>query len=63
MVHSQVTKITWANSGIPLTASGVEFAPASGGTTRYTATARREVIVAAGAIQVGVSHSHPRHVP
>ncbi|KAF9463827.1 glucose oxidase [Collybia nuda] len=46
-----VTKITWANSGIPLTASGVEFAPASGGTTRYTAKARREVIVAAGAIQ------------
>ena len=37
---------------MPLTASGIEFAPASGGSTRYTAFARREVIVAAGAIQV-----------
>lgn len=32
-------------------ASGVQFGPASGGSTRYSATARREVIIAAGAIQ------------
>ena len=51
-VPLQVTKINWANTRIPLTASGVEFAPASGGSTRYKATARREVILAAGAIQV-----------
>lgn len=46
-----VTKINWGNTTIPITAAGVEFAPASGGSTRYTANARREVIVAAGAIQ------------
>ncbi|GLB41356.1 putative GMC oxidoreductase family protein [Lyophyllum shimeji] len=46
----QVTKINWSGSSLPLTATGVQFAPASGGSTRYTATARREVIVAAGAI-------------
>ncbi|KAJ3767556.1 alcohol oxidase [Lentinula raphanica] len=47
-----VTKINWSNSGsVPLTASGIEFAPSSGGSTRYTATALKEVIVAAGAIQ------------
>ncbi|KAK0203298.1 glucose oxidase [Desarmillaria ectypa] len=53
LTEHQVTKINWANAGsIPLTASGVEFAPASGGSARYTATANREVIVACGAIQV-----------
>ncbi|KAF8154930.1 hypothetical protein B0H34DRAFT_783908 [Crassisporium funariophilum] len=46
-----VTKINWNVGGIPLTASGIQFAPASGGSARYTASARREVIVAAGAIQ------------
>ncbi|TFK33762.1 hypothetical protein BDQ12DRAFT_766091 [Crucibulum laeve] len=46
-----VTKITWANSSIPLTASGVQFAPASNGSARYTAHARSEVIIAGGAIQ------------
>jgi len=51
LVTHLVTKIKWANSGIPLTASGVEFAPANGSSARYTATARREVIIAAGAIQ------------
>lgn len=35
-------------------ASGVQFGPASGGSTRYTANARREVIIAAGAIQTPV---------
>ncbi|KDR73255.1 hypothetical protein GALMADRAFT_228359 [Galerina marginata CBS 339.88] len=51
LVTHQVTRIIWKSGGIPLTASGVEFAPASGGSTRYTASARREVILAAGAIQ------------
>ena len=51
----KVTKINWKSGGIPLTASGVEFAPASSGSTRYTASARREVIIAAGAIQVKIS--------
>ncbi|KAG7096632.1 hypothetical protein E1B28_004049 [Marasmius oreades] len=47
----QVTKINWANPGsIPLKASGIQFAPASGGSTRYNAYARKEVIVAGGAI-------------
>lgn len=47
-----MTKINWANpTTIPLVASGVVFAPSSGGSTRYTVSARREVILAAGAIQ------------
>ncbi|KAJ7035136.1 alcohol oxidase [Mycena alexandri] len=47
-----VTKIQWSNPGsVPLTASGVEYAFWTNSTTRYTAHARREVIVAAGAIQ------------
>ncbi|KAF6752038.1 glucose oxidase [Ephemerocybe angulata] len=46
-----VTKINWSTSSVPHRASGVNFAPASGGSTRYTAFARREVILAAGAIQ------------
>ncbi|KAK1227943.1 hypothetical protein PQX77_009045 [Marasmius sp. AFHP31] len=51
LTRHQVTRINWANAGsLPLKASGIEFAPASGGNTRYTALARREVIVAAGAI-------------
>ncbi|KAF9528704.1 hypothetical protein CPB83DRAFT_308970 [Crepidotus variabilis] len=51
LVNHQVTKINWKAGSIPLTASGVEFAPSGGGSTRYTAFARREVIIAAGAIQ------------
>ncbi|KAJ7732667.1 hypothetical protein B0H16DRAFT_1381392 [Mycena metata] len=47
-----VTKIQWSNPGsVPLTASGVEYAYWTNSTTRYTAHARREVIIAAGAIQ------------
>lgn len=46
-----VTQITWNSTNVPLVASGVQFGPSSGGSTRYTAKARREVIVAAGAIQ------------
>ncbi|KAG5337117.1 hypothetical protein C0989_010724 [Termitomyces sp. Mn162] len=51
LTKHQVTKINWSGASIPLTASGVEFAPASGGSARYVAFARREVIIAAGAIQ------------
>ncbi|KAF8961146.1 hypothetical protein BDZ97DRAFT_1940106 [Flammula alnicola] len=51
LTTNMVTKINWNSGSIPLTASGVEFAPASGGSARYTASVRREVIVAAGAIQ------------
>lgn len=53
--HHQVTKINWQQGSTPLVASGIEFAPSSGGSTRYNAFARREVIVAAGAIQVSIS--------
>lgn len=51
LIGQQVTQITWSKTTVPLTASGVQFGPASGGSTRYTAKARREVIIAAGAIQ------------
>ncbi|KAF8054314.1 hypothetical protein FPV67DRAFT_1440316 [Lyophyllum atratum] len=51
LTKHQVTKINWSSgSTLPLTATGVEFAPTTGGATRYTAKARLEVIVAAGAI-------------
>ncbi|KAJ7030825.1 alcohol oxidase [Mycena alexandri] len=49
-----VTRILWANSTLPLVATGIEFAEytnTTNGTTRYTAYARKEVIVAAGALR------------
>ncbi|KAJ7113056.1 alcohol oxidase [Mycena epipterygia] len=49
-----VTKILWANTTLPLVASGIEFAEytnTTNGTTRYTVHARKEVIVAAGALR------------
>ncbi|KAF7338954.1 Glucose oxidase [Mycena venus] len=49
-----VTRIVWTGMKSPLVASGVEFATytnTTNGTTRFTAHARREVIVAAGAIR------------
>ncbi|KAI5832425.1 alcohol oxidase [Schizophyllum commune Tattone D] len=51
LTEHTATKITWSTTSTPATASGVEFAPTSGGDARYTATAKREVIVAGGAIQ------------
>ncbi|KAF9043199.1 glucose oxidase [Panaeolus papilionaceus] len=54
LTNHMVTKINWKAGSIPITASGVEFAPASGGSTRYTVSARREVILAAGAVQTPV---------
>lgn len=47
-----MTNISWADpTQLPLVASGVEFAPSGGGSWRHTVSARREVILAAGAIQ------------
>ncbi|KAJ6558835.1 glucose-methanol-choline oxidoreductase [Mycena vulgaris] len=56
-----VTKIMWANTTIPLVASGIEFANTNNtknGTTRYTAYARKEVIIAAGAIRTPAVLQH-----
>ncbi|KAG6849515.1 hypothetical protein H0H93_007818 [Arthromyces matolae] len=54
LTNHQATKLLFSGTSLPLTATGVEFA-ASGGTTntttRYRAFAKREVILAAGAIQ------------
>ncbi|CAK5284092.1 unnamed protein product [Mycena citricolor] len=50
-----VTKINWANPGsTPLKASGVEYAYWVNQPARYNVKARREVIIAAGAIQTPV---------
>jgi hypothetical protein len=47
----------WSNPGsIPLTASGVQYRFWENNTYRYFALARREVIIAAGAIQVKLLH-------
>ncbi|KAK7052557.1 glucose oxidase [Favolaschia claudopus] len=47
-----VTKVKWANPGsVPLKASGVEYVYWNANQYRYFANARREVIIAAGAIQ------------
>ncbi|KAF7364291.1 Glucose oxidase [Mycena sanguinolenta] len=54
LVQHLVTKIVWSQTTIPLVASGIEFATytnTTNGTTRYTAHARKEVILAAGAIR------------
>jgi hypothetical protein len=51
LVGQQVTKIIFNPSTVhPRVATGVQFGTPSG--TRYTAFARREVIVAAGSIGV-----------
>jgi choline dehydrogenase-like flavoprotein len=50
LVGHQVTKVNFASgSSLPRVATGVNFAKSAGGTT-YTATARKEVILAAGAL-------------
>ncbi|KAF9023612.1 hypothetical protein BDZ89DRAFT_1162684 [Hymenopellis radicata] len=46
----KVNKINFKSGSGPLTASGIEF-QRQGSTVKYTATANREVIIAAGAIQ------------
>jgi hypothetical protein len=53
----QVTKIVWVDTKLPLVATGIEFATytnTTNGTTRFTAHARKEVIVAAGALRVRI---------
>ncbi|KAI0032449.1 hypothetical protein K488DRAFT_70648 [Vararia minispora EC-137] len=50
LVNNQVTKIIFSGGPVPVTATGVSYR-ASSGAASYTAFARREVIVASGAIQ------------
>jgi hypothetical protein len=45
-----VSVLTWKNTTIPLVASGIIYVDKNG--VKFTANARREVIVAAGAIAV-----------
>jgi hypothetical protein len=53
LTSKQVTKIKWANPGsVPLKATGVEYVFWQKNQFKYFANARREVIIAAGAIQV-----------
>ncbi|TFL03641.1 hypothetical protein BDV98DRAFT_603041 [Pterulicium gracile] len=51
LVGHMVTKINFSGSQIPLVATGVEFGASSKTGPRYRAYARKEVILAAGAIQ------------
>lgn len=51
LVSHQVTKIDFSTGSAPLLASGVIFSPTGDAGTSYSAYARREVIVSAGAIQ------------
>jgi len=50
LVNHQVTKINWASGGTKKTAVGVNFKQADGTGQTYTVNARKEVILAAGAI-------------
>ncbi|KII83946.1 hypothetical protein PLICRDRAFT_46723 [Plicaturopsis crispa FD-325 SS-3] len=51
LVGHMVNKLTWSNGTGTLTASGIQFSPADTPGSTYTAEARKEVIIAAGAIQ------------
>ena len=50
-------------SSLPLVATGVEFGKSDGSGSRMTAFARKEVIIAAGAIQVRPLAFSPRTMP
>jgi len=50
LVNHQVTKINWASGGTKKTAVGVDFKQADNTGQTYTVNARKEVILAAGAI-------------
>lgn len=50
LVNHQVTKINWASGGTKKTAQGVDFKQADNTGQTYTVYARKEVILAAGAI-------------
>ena len=53
LYQSKVAKILWSQTTLPLVAPGVKFSPYTPGTTvRANAFARREVIIAIGAIKV-----------
>ncbi|KAI0638751.1 alcohol oxidase [Trametes polyzona] len=51
LTKHMATKILFNGNSAPFTASGVEFAAADGSGSRFKAFARKEVILAAGAIQ------------
>lgn len=50
LVNHQVTKINWASGGTKKTATGVNFKQADNTGQTFTVNARKEVILAAGAI-------------
>lgn len=47
----QVTKLLFSSTKVPVTVSGVQFKKTDGSGGTFTANARKEVILAAGAIQ------------
>ncbi|KAI0364915.1 alcohol oxidase [Pilatotrama ljubarskyi] len=51
LIEHMATKVLFNGSSAPFTATGAEFAASDGSGSRYRAFARREVILAAGAIQ------------
>ncbi|KAH9855720.1 alcohol oxidase [Lenzites betulinus] len=51
LIQHMATKVLFSGTSAPFTATGVEFAAADGSGSLFTAFARREVIIAAGAIQ------------
>ncbi|KAI0366021.1 alcohol oxidase [Pilatotrama ljubarskyi] len=50
LINHTVTKVLFDGTSLPLLANGVEFAPSNGSANRFKAFARKEVILAAGAI-------------
>ncbi|KAI0360771.1 alcohol oxidase [Trametes cingulata] len=50
LINHTVTRVLFNGTTLPLSASGVEFAPSDGSTGRFKAFARKEVVLAAGAI-------------
>jgi choline dehydrogenase len=51
LIKNMVTKINFSGTTLPLTATGVSFKSADNTGSTFSATARKEVIIAAGAIQ------------
>ncbi|EIW65340.1 alcohol oxidase [Trametes versicolor FP-101664 SS1] len=51
LIEHMATKVLFSGDSAPFTATGVEFAAADGSGSRFQAFARKEVILAAGAIQ------------
>lgn len=64
LIKHQVTKINFSNStSVPHVATGIEFGASDGTGGRFVAYARKEVILAAGAIQVCLFPPRTRVVP